>query len=184
MRRARRCHDPHDLVEGAARYWWVFLVVGVLWLWVALIVLRLDLTTVYAISIMFGIVAIGAGLSEFFSIPASSSGWKWVHGLLGVVFVAAGIVAFFRPTNTFVALAAIVGWVLLLKGTFDLVLFSSRPHEGKSEKAFRIEGDKVRVDPDVSPGKLYRATVLEDKRSSAEFKKLAAEFLPANRVEN
>jgi uncharacterized membrane protein HdeD (DUF308 family) len=115
-------HEELDLLEDASRFWWVFLVVGILWLWVALIVLRLDLSTVYAISIMFGLVAIGAGLNEFFAIAVSSGGWKWVHGILGVIFVAAGIVAFFRPTNTFVALAALVGWVLLFKGIFDLVL--------------------------------------------------------------
>ena len=47
---------------------------------------------------------------------------KIVHGALGVVFIAAGIVAFFRPQGTFVALAAIVAWVLLFKGIFDIVL--------------------------------------------------------------
>jgi uncharacterized membrane protein HdeD (DUF308 family) len=45
-----------------------------------------------------------------------------------VVFIAAGIVAFFRPQGTFVALAAIVAWVLLFKGIFDIVLaFVSHP---------------------------------------------------------
>ena len=111
-----------DLVEDASRFWWVFLVVGILWLWVALIVLRLDLATVYAIAIMFGIVAIAAGINEFMAVGVSSSGWKWVHAGLGVIFVAAGIVAFFRPTGTFVALAAIVGWVLVFKGIFDVIL--------------------------------------------------------------
>ena len=115
-------YEELDLVEDASRFWWVFLAVGILWLWVALIVLRLDLTTAYAISIMFGLVAIGAGISEFFAIPVSSSGWKWVHGILGVIFVAAGIVAFFRPTDTFIALAALVGWVLLFKGIADVIL--------------------------------------------------------------
>jgi uncharacterized membrane protein HdeD (DUF308 family) len=113
--------EENDLVESASRFWWLFLITGILWLWVSLIVLRLNLDSVYAIAILFGFVAIGAGLNEFFAIPASTTGWKVAHGLLGAIFVAAGIVAFFRPAGTFVALASIVAWVLLFKGVFDVV---------------------------------------------------------------
>jgi uncharacterized membrane protein HdeD (DUF308 family) len=114
--------DEYELAEGASRFWWLFLVTGILWLWVALIVLRLDLSSVTAIAVLFGIVAIGAGINEFFSMSASSGGWKFAHGLLGVLFIAAGVVAFFRPAGTFVALASLVAWVLLFKGVFDIVV--------------------------------------------------------------
>jgi uncharacterized membrane protein HdeD (DUF308 family) len=120
--------EETELAESASRFWWLYLVTGVLWLWVTLIILRLDIDTVYAVAILFGFVAIGAGINEFFAIGVSTRGWKIVHGVLGVVFIAAGIVAFFRPQGTFVALAAIVAWVLLFKGIFDIVLaFISHP---------------------------------------------------------
>jgi uncharacterized membrane protein HdeD (DUF308 family) len=111
-----------ELAETASRFWWLYLITGVLWLWVTLIILSLDIDTVYAVAILFGFVAIGAGISEFLMIGASTTGWKIAHGILGVIFIAAGIVAFFRPQGTFVALAAIVAWVLLFKGIFDIVL--------------------------------------------------------------
>jgi len=111
-----------ELAETASRFWWLYLITGVLWLWVTLIILSLDIDTVYAVAILFGFVAIGAGISEFLAIGASTTGWKIAHGILGVIFIAAGIVAFFRPQGTFVALAAIVAWVLLFKGIFDIVL--------------------------------------------------------------
>jgi uncharacterized membrane protein HdeD (DUF308 family) len=114
--------EETELAESASRFWWLYLVTGVLWLWVTLIILSLDIDTVYAVAILFGFVAIGAGINEFFAIGVSTRGWKIVHGVLGVVFIAAGIVAFFRPQGTFVALAAIVAWVLLFKGIFDIVL--------------------------------------------------------------
>ena len=120
--------EETELAESASRFWWLYLLTGVLWLWVTLIILSLDLDTVYAIAILFGFVAIGAGISEFLAMGASTTGWKIAHGILGVIFVAAGIVAFFRPQGTFVALAAIVAWVLLFKGIFDIVLaFISHP---------------------------------------------------------
>lgn len=114
--------EETELAESASRFWWLYLITGVLWLWVTLIILSLDIDTVYAVAILFGFVAIGAGINEFFAIGVSTRGWKIVHGVLGVVFIAAGIVAFFRPQGTFVALAAIVAWVLLFKGIFDIVL--------------------------------------------------------------
>jgi uncharacterized membrane protein HdeD (DUF308 family) len=114
--------EENELAEGAARIWWVFLLTGILWLWISLIVLRLNLESVTAIAILFGFVAIGAGINEFFAIPASTTGWKIAHGILGVVFVAAGIVAFFEPAGTFVALASLVAWVLLFKGIFDIAV--------------------------------------------------------------
>jgi uncharacterized membrane protein HdeD (DUF308 family) len=114
--------EEYELAEDASRLWWLFLITGILWLWVSLIVLRLNTESVYAISILFGIVAIGVGINEFLAISVSTTGWKWVHGILGVIFIAAGIVAFFRPAGTFVALASIVAWVLLFKGIFDITL--------------------------------------------------------------
>ncbi len=120
--------EETELAESASRMWWLYLITGILWLWVTLIILSLDIDTVYAVAILFGFVAIGAGINEFFAIGVSTSGWKIVHGVLGVVFIAAGIVAFFRPQGTFVALAAIVAWVLLFKGIFDIILaFVSHP---------------------------------------------------------
>jgi uncharacterized membrane protein HdeD (DUF308 family) len=111
-----------EFAEGASRFWWLFLITGILWLWVSLIVLRLNLESVTAIAVLFGVVAIAAGINEFFAIPPSSTGWKIVHGLLGAIFIVAGVVAFFEPAGTFVALASIVGWVLLFKGIVDITL--------------------------------------------------------------
>jgi uncharacterized membrane protein HdeD (DUF308 family) len=114
--------EENELAESASRFWWLYLLTGVLWLWVTLIILSLDLDSVYAVAILFGFVAIGAGINEFLAMGASTTGWRIAHGILGVIFVAAGIVAFFRPQGTFVALAAIVAWVLLFKGIFDIVV--------------------------------------------------------------
>ena len=84
----------------------ILLVAGVLWLIMSLIVFRMDLSTVYAISILFGIVAIADGIDEFLSMAAVHGGWKWLHGILGVIFVVAGIVALANPDWTFLALAS------------------------------------------------------------------------------
>jgi uncharacterized membrane protein HdeD (DUF308 family) len=77
---------------------------------------------VYAISILFGVVAVVAGVNEFFAISVSTTGWKWVHGILGVLFVLVGIYALWNPYDTFATLAALVGVFLLFKGIFDITV--------------------------------------------------------------
>jgi uncharacterized membrane protein HdeD (DUF308 family) len=122
--------EETDFVESASRLWWVFLITGIAWLWVALIVLRLDTTSVTAIAVLFGIVAIGLGITEFIAMAGSTTGWKIVRAILGVVFIVAGIVAFFEPAGTFVALAALFAWVVLFKGIFDVTVALVGPKVG------------------------------------------------------
>jgi uncharacterized membrane protein HdeD (DUF308 family) len=122
--------DEHDFVESAAGVWWVFLLTGIAWLWVALIILRLNATSITAISIMFGIVAIAAGVNELIGMANSTVGWKIARGILGVLFIIAGIVAFFHPANTFVALASLFAWIVLFKGIFDVTLALVGPKIG------------------------------------------------------
>ena len=53
---------------------------------------------------------------------AMTTGWKVVHAGLGVLFVVAGILALIRPYDTFATLAAIIGFFLVFKGVFDIVV--------------------------------------------------------------
>ena len=112
--------EQREVLEEASGRWWLFLLSGIAWLVFALIVFQWDYTTVYAISILFGIVAIVAGMNEFMAISYSTTGWKWVHGFLGVLFVLVGIYALWNPYDTFATLAALVGIFLLIKGIFDI----------------------------------------------------------------
>jgi uncharacterized membrane protein HdeD (DUF308 family) len=111
-----------EVLEEAADRWWLFLVSGIAWLVFSLLVFQWDYTTVYAISILFGIVAIVAGVNEFLAISVSTTGWRWVHGILGVLFVLVGIYALWNPYDTFATLAALVGLFLLFKGIFDITV--------------------------------------------------------------
>ena len=109
--------------------WWVLLITGIGWMLVALIVLRFDYTTVSAISILFGIVAIVAGVLEIGVLMMAEGWWKLLHGLLAVVFIATGIVAFIHPGNTFAALSAVFSFFLIFAGTFDIIVSISARRE-------------------------------------------------------
>jgi len=109
--------------------WWLLLVMGIAWTIVGLIVLRFDYTTVNAISILFGCIAIAAGVLEFIVLLLAPGWWKLLHGVLAVVFIAAGVVAFIHPGNTFEALAAVFSFFLVLAGTFDIIIAISSRRE-------------------------------------------------------
>jgi uncharacterized membrane protein HdeD (DUF308 family) len=109
--------------------WWVFLVSGIIWMLVGLIVLRFDYTSVSAISILFGIVALFAGFFEIAMTILVAGWWKLLNGVLAVVFIGTGIVSFVHPGDTFVALAAVMSFFLVFAGTFDIITALSIRHE-------------------------------------------------------
>jgi uncharacterized membrane protein HdeD (DUF308 family) len=126
----------HSLEEEAERAfgrflppWWLFLLTGVAWDLVGLILLRFDYVSVTAIAILFGIVAIAAGVVEI-AVTMLMAGWRrLLSALLAVVFIAAGIVSFIHPGDTFVALAAVISFFLVFAGTFDIITAISARHE-------------------------------------------------------
>jgi uncharacterized membrane protein HdeD (DUF308 family) len=109
--------------------WWLLLVTAIGWMLVALIVLRFDYTSVSAISILFGIVAIAAGVLEIGVMLLANGWWRLLHALLALVFIVAGIVAFIHPGDTFAALAAVFSFFLIFAGTFDIIVSISIRHE-------------------------------------------------------
>ena len=113
--------DEREVLEEAAHRWWIFLITGIAWLVFALIVFQWDYTTVYAISFLFGVVALSAAVDEFIVIGVSTTGWKFVHAILGVLFAIVGIWALVHPHNAFATLSALVAFFLLFKGVFDLL---------------------------------------------------------------
>jgi uncharacterized membrane protein HdeD (DUF308 family) len=113
--------EARVLVRGAARYWWVMLVVGVAWLLLAWVVLRADARSLTAVGVLLGIVFVAAAVNEAALASMVSGGWKFLHYALGLLFALAGLWAFIRPINTFFALASVLGLVLLFAGTLDIV---------------------------------------------------------------
>jgi uncharacterized membrane protein HdeD (DUF308 family) len=109
--------------------WWLLLITGIGWILVGLIVLRFDYTSVSAISILFGCVAIAAGVLEIGMVFISAGWWKLFYAVLAVIFIVAGIVAFIHPGNTFVALSAVFSFFLIFAGTWDIIVSISTRHE-------------------------------------------------------
>jgi len=101
--------------------WWLYLITATAWLIIAWVVLRFDLTSVGAVAVLAGVVVLMAAVAELFN-AFTMPGWRWLHGLLGALFLVTGFVCLFNPGSTFAWLAAFIGWYLLFKGAFDIVM--------------------------------------------------------------
>ena len=114
-------------VERSSAGWWVLLITGIAWVIVGILVLDSDFDSAVAIGFLVGGYLIAAGVMEFVFLGVAA-GWKWLHAVLGVVFVIGGILAFTEPFQTFAVLAGLVGFFLVVKGTFDFVIALATRH--------------------------------------------------------
>ena len=74
------------IVREAARYWWLFLVSGILWLLIAWMVLRLDATSIATVGVLLGVVFGLSGINEVGLAGVAPGGWKVWHYVLAVIF--------------------------------------------------------------------------------------------------
>ena len=109
------------LLARALPPWWTFLVTGVSWAVVSVILLRFDYASVSAISILFGFVALAAGAAEIGMVFVADGWRKLLYAVAAIVFIASGVIAFIHPGDTFVALAAVFSFFLIFAGSFDVI---------------------------------------------------------------
>ena len=109
-------------VRDTARYWWVFLVSGILWLIIAWIVLRMNSTSVVAVGVLLGVVFLFAGINEVGAATITPGGWRVWHWIMAFIFLLGALWGFIEPVNTFFALASVLGLILILYGSFEIIL--------------------------------------------------------------
>ena len=109
------------IVREAARYWWLFLVSGILWLLIAWMVLRLNATSIATVGVLLGVVFLLSGINEVGLASVVPGGWKVWHWILAVIFFLGALYGFVRPVNTFFALASVLGLILVFYGSLEIV---------------------------------------------------------------
>jgi uncharacterized membrane protein HdeD (DUF308 family) len=100
-----------------ARYWWLWLVLGVAWIVASLVILQFDAASVATVGVIVGITFAVASAQQFV-MAAITDRLRWLWAMFGVLFGASAIICFINPENTFVALADILGFVFVCVGVW------------------------------------------------------------------
>ena len=100
--------------------WWLFLLTGLAWLIIALVTLRFTTTSITTVGVLLGVLFLLAAFNEFM-ISAVMHSWRWAHILLGIFFLVGAIWAFARPIDAVWSIASVLGFLLILKGTLDII---------------------------------------------------------------
>jgi uncharacterized membrane protein HdeD (DUF308 family) len=110
-----------DPFRQMANLWWFWLITGVFWIVVALVVLQFDQASITTVGVLIGIMFLVAGVQNFFFGSLAGGAMQWILWIFAVLFVIAGIISLIRPKDTFAGIADILGFLFLLVGIFWLV---------------------------------------------------------------
>jgi uncharacterized membrane protein HdeD (DUF308 family) len=112
--------EAREIAGEISKLWWLWVVFGVAWIVISLVILQFTSASLTTIGIIVGIFLLVAGFQEF-AMAMVSEGWKWLWVIFGVLFVIGGIVALAYPKNTFAAIADMLGFLFLLIGIFWII---------------------------------------------------------------
>ena len=67
--------------------WWAFLIAGLVWFLISIIVLQMNLRSVTTVGVLLGALFFISALEEFF-VAAVIDSWAWARALLGIFFLS------------------------------------------------------------------------------------------------
>jgi uncharacterized membrane protein HdeD (DUF308 family) len=101
--------------------WWLWLIAGVLWVVIALVILQFDQASITTVGVLIGIMFLLSGFQQLF-FGSLAGGWlQAVLWIFGFLLIVAGVIALISPENTFAALADILGFIFLVVGVFWII---------------------------------------------------------------
>jgi len=91
-----------------ARSWWLFVILGVLWIMFGMFVLSYNVGSLLALAIFAGVTFIMTGINQLLSFGRVEGGWRWLFLVGGALSIIAGIIAFVWPGRTLLVLSVVL----------------------------------------------------------------------------
>ena len=110
-----------DAVRGLTGAWWLFLILGVLWILFGMFVLSYNAGSLLVLAIFAGITFLMTGVNQILDSGRAEGGWRWLYLVGGALSIMAGIIAFVWPGRTLVVISVVLAWFLVFKGIVDIV---------------------------------------------------------------
>jgi uncharacterized membrane protein HdeD (DUF308 family) len=113
-------YEEREAVRNFSGLWWLWLIFGVGWLLVALVILQFDDASVTTVGVLVGFMFLGTAAQQF-TVATLADRLRWLYVVFGVLFLGAAMIAFISPENTFAAIADILGFLFFIVGVFWLI---------------------------------------------------------------
>jgi uncharacterized membrane protein HdeD (DUF308 family) len=118
--------SPQDSPEGRAvlgmaRLWWLWLVFGIFWIVIALVILQFDQASITTVGVLIGAMFLASGFQQLAIAGLVEGSARWILIIFGVLLVIAGVIALINPEETFAGIADILGFLFLLVGLFWII---------------------------------------------------------------
>jgi len=107
--------ESASVSSEVADFWWLWLVVGAIWLVAAYVVLQFDQASITTIGIITGCMFAFAGCQALI-VGMLADNLRWLRIAFGVFLLVAAVVCFINPEDTFAGLADILGILFLVVG--------------------------------------------------------------------
>ena len=101
----------------ASKWWWLWLVTGIVWILLSVLILQFDTASATTVGIIVGILLLVAGF-QYIYVGTLVEGWNWIWYVFGAILIIGGLFALFYPTRTFLAIANILGFIFVIIGIF------------------------------------------------------------------
>lgn len=107
-------------LRAIAKWWWVFIVTGVLWIVLALIILQFDAASVVTVGYIVGFMLLATGVEEIL-IASATERLKFLWYIVGIILVLGGLWSILNPGRTAAWLALSIGLLFALIGVLWIV---------------------------------------------------------------
>jgi len=125
-----------------SRYWWTLLLRGMVAILFGVLTFVWPHVTLAVLILLFGAYALVDGIAAIImGISQHGERERWWATLIGgVISVGAGVITFFRPGITAVALLAIIAFWAIARGIFEIVAAIRLRHAIEGEWLMVLEG--------------------------------------------
>jgi uncharacterized membrane protein HdeD (DUF308 family) len=112
---------PQETVRDISGLWWLWLVAGVFWVAIGLVILQFDQASITTVGVLVGLMFAFTAIQIFAISTLLTRGWQIFYWIFGLLMIVAAVLSFISPENTFAAIADILGFLFLLVGVFWVI---------------------------------------------------------------
>ncbi len=120
--------DPRTAARELTGYWWAWLIAGIAWVTISLVILQFNDASITTVGVLVGVMFALASAQTLViatlpdsAVAAVPMGARWVSGAFSLLFAISALICFINPADTFAGLADVLGFLFLVVGIWWMV---------------------------------------------------------------